>query len=98
MHIAVRQYDGVRNAKQLDQHFRQDFVPLIKAIRGNVAYYLADAGNGTVFTVSIFEDAAGAQESTKVAADWVKQHPGVLPTATRVMSGEVIGQTTRQTA
>jgi hypothetical protein len=73
MNIAVQQYDGVRNARQLDRNFREDFAPLIKAIRGCVAYYLADAGNGTVFTVSIFEDAAGAQKSIKVAADWVKK-------------------------
>jgi len=95
MHIAVRRYEGVRNQAQLGQNFREDFSPLITAIRGWKGYYLVDAGGGTVFTVSIFDDAGGAQESIKVAADWVKKHPNVLPPAAQVTSGEVIGHTVK---
>ena len=97
MHIAVRRYEGVRNSDQLGRYFREEFSPLITPIRGCIGYYLVDAGGGTVCTVSIFEDAAGAQESIKVAADWVQKHPDVLPAATQVTAGEVIGHTVKQT-
>jgi len=97
MHIAVRRYEGVRNTDELGRHFREEFSPLITGIRGCIGYYLVDAGGGTVCTVSIFEDAAGAQESINVAADWVKKHPDVLPAATQVTAGEVIGHTVKQT-
>jgi len=32
-----------------------------------------------------------SEESNKVAAEWVKKNPAVLPAATRVTTGEVIG-------
>jgi hypothetical protein len=98
MHIAVRRYEGVRNPDELGRYFREEFSPLITGIRGCIAYYLVDAGGDTVFTTSIFEDAAGAQESIRAAAEWVKKHPDVLPPATQVTAGEVIGHTVKQTA
>ena len=96
MHIAVRRYEKVQNPDQLGRHFREDFSPLINGIRGCLGYYLVNAGGGAVCTVSIFEDAAGAQESIRVAADWIKKHPDVLPAATQVTAGEVIGHTVKQ--
>lgn len=55
-----------------------------------------NAGGGTVLSISIFEDKASAQESTRVAADWVRKHPDVLPPVTQVTAGEVIGHTVKQ--
>ena len=42
-------------------------------------------------STSIFKDKTGAEESNRVAAEWVKKNPNVLPTATRVTTGEVLG-------
>jgi len=63
----------------------------MSAVPGFVGYYLTDAGGGKVLSTSIFETKANAEESNRVAAEWVKKNPGVLPTATHVTTGEVIG-------
>ena len=91
MHVAMKRYERVPNPSQLRQYFREECAPLLGAIRGFVAYYLVDAGGGTGFATGIFEDAAGAQEAIKEAAEWVKQHPDVLPPATQFTVGEAIG-------
>ncbi len=44
-----------------------------------------------MFSTSIFEDKASVEESNRVAAEWVQKNPNVLPAATRVTTGEVIG-------
>jgi hypothetical protein len=52
----------------------QGFVPIISQAPGFVAYYVVDAGNDLVASVSVFQDQAGAEESNRMAADWVKQN------------------------
>ncbi|HLY21871.1 MAG TPA: hypothetical protein VKT83_05325 [bacterium] len=97
MHSSVRQYDKVPNPQELPRHVREDFVPLISAVPGFIGYYFTDVGGGTVLSTSIFETKANAEESNRVAADWVMKNPKVLPAATRVMTGEVIGHKVKET-
>ena len=91
MHLTTRQYENVSNPQGLARHVREDFVPLISAVPGFIGYYFTDAGGGTAQSTSIFETKANAEESNKVAADWINKNPGVLPTATKVTTGEVVG-------
>jgi hypothetical protein len=58
---------------------------------GFLGYYITDAGGGTIFSTTIFETKANAEESNRIAAEWVGKNPSVLPPATRVTTGEVIG-------
>lgn len=54
------------------------------------AYGLVDAGDGTIASVSVFEDQAGAEASTEKAADWVRENLAELVEgAPQVVSGEV---------
>ena len=39
-----------------------------------VAYYVVDTGNDVVASVSVFQDQAGAEESNRMAAGWVKEN------------------------
>jgi hypothetical protein len=52
----------------------QGFVPIISTAPGFVAYYVVDAGNDVVASVSVFQDQSGADESNRMAADWVKEN------------------------
>ena len=63
------------------RHVREDFVPLISAVPGFMGYHFTDAGGGTALSTSIFETKANAEESNRVAAEWVKKNPKVLPAA-----------------
>jgi len=96
MYLSTRWYEKVSNPQELARHFREDFLPLISAVPGFIGYYFTNAGDGTVLSTSIFETEANAEESNRVAAEWVKKNPKVLPAATRVMTGEVIGHKVKE--
>jgi hypothetical protein len=91
MHLSVRRYENVSNSHEMGRHVNETFTPLISAVPGFIAYYFTDAGNGTMVSTSIFRDKTGVEESNRIAAEWVKKNPSVLPAATRVTTGEVIG-------
>ena len=91
MHASVRYYEKVTNPREMGRHVNETFVPLISAIPGFVAYYFTDAGDGTMFSTSLFQDKTGVEESNRVAAEWIKKNPGTLPTAASVRTGDVIG-------
>ena len=73
MYASIRRYGTTPGAAaELARRVNQGFVPIISAARGFVAYYVVDAGNDVVASVSVFQDQAGAEESNRMAADWVK--------------------------
>jgi hypothetical protein len=53
---------------------------------------LINAGDGVVSSVGLFENVEQAEESTRVAAAWVRDETleAVLPNAPEITSGEVI--------
>lgn len=95
MHTTVRKYDGVTNPREAGRRVNEEFVPQISQLPGFVAYYLTDAGSGTMISTSVFQDRTGADDSTKKAAEWTKQNPGMFPTPAVVTSGEVISHKAR---
>jgi hypothetical protein len=63
----VRRYEGVTNPDEAAKRVREGFVPLISDHRGFVAYYWADAGDGVMFSTSVFEDQADEEDSNRLA-------------------------------
>ena len=63
----------------------------MSGIDGFVAYYLIDTGGGSLVTVSVFADRAGADESTRAAAKLIGELGLVdaLPNSPTIMQGEV---------
>jgi hypothetical protein len=49
------------------------FVPILREVPGYREYSLVETGEG-VISISVFADQAGAEESTRRAADWVQQN------------------------
>jgi hypothetical protein len=75
MYIAVRRYTfKAGSTDEVSRRAQEGFVPLIRQTPGFVAYYGVAEGNDRIFTVSIFQDQAGADESTKKAANWIRQN------------------------
>ena len=46
------------------------FMPIVTQVPGFVEYFLVETEEGAI-SISVFTDQAGAEESTKRAADWV---------------------------
>jgi len=75
MYVAVRRYKvKAGSMDELARRTQEGFVPLVSQVPGFVAYYGVESGNDSLFTVSVFQDQAGAEESNRRAADWVKQN------------------------
>jgi hypothetical protein len=72
MYATVRNYAGPeRFAEELVK--RQDEVKgLIQGISGFRAYYMVRTDEGGAVSISVYDDQAGAEESTRQAADWVR--------------------------
>ncbi len=70
--IAIRRYQR-RSADTMDlvvQRVTDGFLPIIRAIPGFREYIFVDDGDGAHLTISLFDDEAGAEDSTANAADW----------------------------
>ncbi|MEO6057632.1 MAG: hypothetical protein ABIQ49_12400 [Gemmatimonadales bacterium] len=59
----------------LKQRIEEKFAPKLQDVPGFHCYYVINARDRELVTVSIFENAAGAQESTRRAAEFVRNDP-----------------------
>lgn len=81
MFAVVRHYHfKPEDGEKIDKLVREGFVPLIKKAEGFVRYYWLDTGNGEGASFSVFRDKAGADESVRLAADFVKANLAKLIT------------------
>jgi hypothetical protein len=93
MWATVRRYEGVTNPDEAGERVREGFVPLISKHRGFVAYYWVDAGDGVMFSTSVFEGQADEEDSNALAAEWVKANiADLLPNPPVITAGHVVAQ------
>lgn len=95
MHTVIREYSG-KGAKELFdilERRRSEVENVIRPVHGFVSYTLARTGNGG-FSVTVCEDKAGADESMRVAHDWIAKNAATTGVgAPKVVEGTVIIQT-----
>ena len=60
----------------LKQRIEDKFLPRLQEIPGFHCYYVVNADNRELVSVSIFETRDGATESTRRSAEFVKTDPG----------------------
>jgi hypothetical protein len=53
-------------------------LPILSEISGFVDYYFVDTGNGSMVSISVFENQAGVEESNNRAVEWVQQNAASL--------------------
>ncbi len=91
MHVVLRSYSG-QGASELFDALAQredDVKRLIGTVPGFISYS-AVRENGGGQTVTICQDKAGTDESSRRAAEWVKENIGVAVDAPTVNQGETI--------
>src|ERR1700693_1590641 len=102
MHATIRRYEAIDQARtsELVQKVEDSLLPLLSELRGFNGYYLIEADNGVVSSVSFFDTAAHAEESTRVAADWVREAKleTALPNPPKITNGKVLVHRTRELA
>jgi hypothetical protein len=98
MYAAIRQYNtDPDSVDEVARRVNEEFVPLISDMQGFVAYFALNAGQGEFGTVSVFEDQQSAEESNRVAEEWVNENLGdLLPTPPNFAAGEVVAYKAQQ--
>jgi hypothetical protein len=76
MYATIRRYEVAEDGQmdEITRDIRENFLPMISELPGFVSYDVLDAG-GRLATVSVFETKEGADESTRRAAEYMKQNP-----------------------
>lgn len=94
MHATVRRYEGVDQSRtdELTKKVDETLLPRLSNLPGFDGYYLIEAGNGVMSSIGLFDTSAQADESTRVAANWVREEKleTALPNPPKITDGEVI--------
>jgi hypothetical protein len=74
MQATIRRYEGVDAARtnELVERVNETLVPQLRELHGFSGYYLIDAGDGVISSVSLFETLEQAEESTKLVSKWIR--------------------------
>ena len=91
MYTSIRRYKiGAGSIDELMRIIKEGAVPILRDVPGFITYYVLDAGEGVVATISVFENQAGADESNRRAADWVRENVAAFqPGQPEITAGEV---------
>jgi hypothetical protein len=100
MYCTVRRYESVDQSRtgELVKKVDDVLAPRLSKLPGFSGYHLLDAGNGVITSIGFFETAAQADESSRVASNWVREEKldMALPNAPKITSGEVVVHKTRE--
>jgi len=100
MYCTIRRYESTDQARasELVKKVDETLVPRLSKLPGFSGYHLIDAGNGVMSSIGFFDTATQADESTRVASDWVREEKleALLPNAPKITSGEVVVRETRE--
>lgn len=79
MYASIRRYNvNAAAMAEVIQRVDEDFAPLIRRAPGFVSYNLVQVSDHTVISISLFVDQEGAEESNRIAANWVAPNIGSL--------------------
>jgi hypothetical protein len=100
MHATIRRYEATDQTRigEVVKKAETSLVPRLSELPGFNGYYLIEAGNGVFSSVGFFDTAAHAEESTKIASNWVRDESlqTALPNPPKITSGNVVVHKTRE--
>jgi hypothetical protein len=94
MFATVRRYEGIDASKkaELTKKVGETLAPRLSKLPGFSSYFLIDTGEGVMSSIGLFDTSAQANESTRVASEWVRDEKleSILVNPPKVTDGEVI--------
>jgi hypothetical protein len=98
MYATVRRYEGVDQSRtdELSKKVGENLLPRLSKLAGFGSYYLIESDNGVMSSIGFFDTSAHADESTRVAATWLREErlETALPNPPKITGGEVIAHKT----
>ena len=93
MFATIRRYESIDQARigELVKKTDETFLPSLTELPGFSGYSLLEAGDGVLSSISYFDTPEHADESTRLASNWVlEQKLETVLTAPKITSGEVV--------
>ncbi len=94
MFATVRRYEGIdsSNIDELTKKVGESLAPKLSKLPGFSSYFLIDTGTGVMSSVGVFETSTQANDSTRVASEWVRDEKleRILQNPPKVTEGEVL--------
>ena len=94
MFATIRRYEAIDQGRtsELVKKADETLLPSLSELPGFNGYYLIEAGNGVMSSIGLFDTSEHAEESTRLASDWVREQKleTALPNPPKITSGEVV--------
>jgi len=94
MHATIRRYEGVDTARtnEVTAKVNETLVADLRKLPGFAGYYLIEAGDGVISSLSLFETAEQADESNKIVSTWItdENFASAIPNPPKITSGKVV--------
>ena len=94
MFATIRRYESIDNARtgELVKKADETLLPSLSELPGFGGYYLIDTGDGVMSSISVFDTPEHADESTRLASNWVREQKleTALPSPPKITSGEIV--------
>jgi hypothetical protein len=98
MHATIRRYEGIDMTRmnEIVGKVNETFIPQLRELPGFAGYFLIEADNGVVSSLSLFERPEQADESNKLVTNWISDEnfDRAVPNAPKITSGKVVAQST----
>jgi hypothetical protein len=92
--VPIRRYEGVDAARtnELTAKVNETLVADLRKLTGFAGYYLIEAGDGVISSLSLFETAEQAEESNKIVSTWItdENFASAIPNPPKITSGKVV--------
>jgi hypothetical protein len=96
MFATVRRYEGIDaiHKAELTKKVNETLAPRLSKMPGFGGYFLIDTGNGVMSSIGLFDTSTQANDSSRVASEWVRDEKleEILKTPPMVTDGEVVFQ------
>ena len=100
MNATIRRYESIDQSRknELIKKLDENLLPTLSELPGFNGYSVIDAGDGVMTSVSFFDTQAQADESTRVAASWLREQKldTVLSSAPKITTGPLVVNKTRE--
>jgi len=92
MYTTIRRYEGIEDTAEVARRAVAEFGPMLSDLPGFGGYWVVDAGDGVLATITVFETEEAAVESTSAAASWIRDNlPEIASNTPQVTVGSTAG-------
>jgi hypothetical protein len=98
MYATHRRYEGIdqNRIEELTLKVNESLIPRLSKLPGFKGYFLMEAGDGVVRSTSLFDTSRQAEDSTRIAAEWMQEEKleKIVPNAPKVTVRKVLAHET----